>query len=474
MTRLSKILVLAAVLAGLVRESSGFSPMGQFKTWQVTALGYQLPGDIGGPQLGNEGYRWNVPTIYYAFDQSFLTYFGEPGMNAVQGAAKIFNQLPAMSSITNDGFSLYIKGEPIPTDVRGPQNFSFADAGLIDVKSYALQVMMEELGAASPSRYTWTLRGRNTETINGVVITNYTVVKLNLDPVTLQPSSYVNGVLLNYTVEEPIMIRGITYADAIEVPASLPSPYVSSAVADYNLGPGEYFFGLSHDDVGLLRFLYNRNNFANETLLTNVTGNVLGSSPWAPYAGTNSTTTNATATNIVGGTFVVTGLRPGVNKIKFQQVKFDSLLGQLFIPVTNAYTDTVITNSRAVRQNLSRALTQPDLLFVAEDNGLINNLTPWTVIRTDTAAWQNNDAINGSDGSAGDAFGGPGVIIPQIRISFSDQFPYWSNNTPDFLEGSSDSPASAVWGSFDENTETPVIYPLFLNLTLSDLRRLAP
>jgi len=471
MMRLTQKFLVLVLLAGMARSAHGFTPLGQFKNWQITPLGYNFPSDIGGPQLGNEGYRWNVPTIHYAFDQSFISYFGKPGMAAVDAALKLFTDLGSLSSITNDGFSLFLRGEPIPTDVKGPQNFSFAEAGLIDLKSFAMQGLLSELGLAEPSRYTWTLRGRLVETIGGVTITNYSVVKLNYDPVTLQPSSYVNSQLYDYEVVEPLRVRGIDYADAIEAPVNPPFPYAFSAVADYALGPGEYFFGLSQDDVGGLRFLYNKNNFTTESLLPGITGSAISSSPWAPFIGTNFTTTNVVITNAVGN-LIVTGLRPGVNKLAFKKVKYDSLLSQLFVPVTNRYTDTVITNSRAVRQSLQRGLTQPDLLFVAEDCGLILNLVPNTALRTFTSAWQNNDAINGNDGSTGDTFGGPGVITPQIRISFSDQFPYWLNNSPDFLTGGDDFSASAVWGSFDENTEVPVIYPLWLNLTLQDLQRL--
>ncbi len=474
MMRLTQKLLALALLVGMARSARGFSLLGQYKgapPWQISAIGYNLPGDIGGPQLGNEGYRWNIPTIHYAYDYSFITYFGKPGMAAVDAALKLFTDLGSLSSITNDGFSLFLRGEPIPTDVKGPQNFSFAEAGLIDLKSFAMQTVMEELGFAQPTRYSWTLRGRFVETIGGVTFTNYSVIKLNYDPVTLQPSSYVNSQLYDYEVVEPIMIRNLTYADAIEVPVSPPFPYAFSAVADFALGPGEYFFGLSQDDVGGLKFLYNKNNYAVESLVSNITGSVLSSSPWAPYVGTNVTTTNVFGTNFVSN-IIVTGLRPGVNKLAFKKVKYDSLLSQLFVPVTSRYTDTVITNSRAVRQSLQRGLTQPDLLFTAEDNGLIVNLVPWLWARTVTDIWQNNDALNGRDLATGDAFGGPGVITPQIIIRFSDQLPYWLNNSPDFLTGGDDLPASAVWGSFDENTEVPVIYPLWLNLTLQDLQRL--
>lgn len=473
MLRLTQKLLALGLVAGMAPGALGFSPLGQFRgmpPWQITAIGYDLPGDIGGPQEGNEGYRWNIPTIYYAFDASFISYFGKPGMAAVDDAIKIFNELPSFSSITNDEFSLYIRGEPVPTDVRGPQNFSFAQAGLIDVKSQAMQFLMEQLGFAEPTRYTWSLRGRFVVTVGGVMFTNYSVKKLNLDPITFQPSSYVNGQLYDYEIVEPLRVRGIDFADAIEVPVNPPAPYAFSAVADFALGPGEYYFGLSQDDIGGLRFLYNKNNFAVESLVPGISGNVLGSSPWAPYVGTN-VTTNVTVTNVVGN-IVVTGIRPGINKIRFKKVKFDSLISQLFLPVTSRYNDLVITNSRAVRQSLQRGLTQPDMLFTAEDNGLIINLIPWIWARTATASWTNNDAINGNDLTTGDDFGGPGVIPPQVVMRFSDQLPYWLNSSPNFLTGGDDLPASAVWGSFDENTQTPVIYPLYLNLTLEDLQRL--
>ncbi len=470
MMRLTHKVLLVLLFVGMTRSSQAFSLHGPFKTWQVTALGYNLPGDVGGVMLGNEGFRWNVHTIYYAYDQSFISYFGRPGMAAVDAGIQLINELPSMTSITNDEFSLYIRGEPVPTDVKGPQNFSFAQAGLIDLKSYSMQGLLSEMGLAEPTRYTWTLRGRMVETIGGVTFTNYSVVKLNYDPVTLQPSSYVNGQLYDYEIFEPIMIRGITYAEAQEIPVNPPFPYSFSAVADFVLGPGEYFFALSQDDVGGLRFLYNKNSFAVEPLLPGITGSAISSSPWAPYVGTN-VTTNVVITNVVGN-LIVTGIRPGINKLRFKKVKYDSLVSQLFVPVTNSYTDTVIANSRVVRQSLQRGLTQPDLLFLAEDAGLFFNLVPVSGLRTVTAAWQNNDALNGNDGTAGDQFGGPGVITPQIRLSFSDQFPYWLNNSPDFLTGGDDLPASAVWGSFDENTDVPVIYPLWLNLTLEDLQRL--
>src|SRR5690349_10966409 len=74
--------------------------------------------------------------------------------------------------------------------------------------------MVEELGLAEPDRYTWTLHNRFLPP--GLQCPQYTylVEKLNFDPVTYEPSSYVNGTLYSYNILEfcPTPDR----ADAVE------------------------------------------------------------------------------------------------------------------------------------------------------------------------------------------------------------------------------------------------------------------
>ena len=70
-----------------------FSLLGPFPAWQLAAysglqLDYNQPDDIGGPMRVNEGYRWNIPVIYYAFDQSFINYFGPNGIAAESSAER--------------------------------------------------------------------------------------------------------------------------------------------------------------------------------------------------------------------------------------------------------------------------------------------------------------------------------------------------------------------------------------------------
>jgi hypothetical protein len=157
-------------------------------------------------------------------------------------------------------------------------------------------------------------------------------------------------------------------------------------------------------------------------------------------------------------------LRPGIDKLRFRRVNFDSIIGQQFASITNLYMDAVITNARPLLQPVQRVIATPDIIFTAEDLGLAVNLIPFFNARTGTGGWQNNDAINGRA-----AQGGPGVITPTVTIRFTDQFPFFLNSTPSFLtEGTGIS--SGVWASFDGTTNAPVIYPAYGGITLQDLQ----
>src|SRR5436853_7081805 len=94
------LLVLTAGL--LTHTASAFALLGPFDSWQSTALGYNLQGEIAGPKNLGEEWRWNLPEITYGFDESFITYFGTNGMNAVDRAVFLFNrEMVAMSQITD-------------------------------------------------------------------------------------------------------------------------------------------------------------------------------------------------------------------------------------------------------------------------------------------------------------------------------------------------------------------------------------
>ena len=509
MKRLPKKMFLLLAL-GLPLITTGFSLLGPFKNgtapndWQGAGfggrplgLGYSLPGDIGGPMFPLEGYRWNVPVITYGFDESFIRYFGPEGMAAVSAAIQILNDLPPVSALSPDLHEY-------PTDIKQQAhlNFELQTVGLLDLKSFALSLILEEMGLAKPERFVWGLRSRTTFPTT----TNYATINLNFDPLTLVPSRYVNGVLYHYLIIDAIGLTGQEWASAVEFYRPDPFYYAYSSVAGgvgsddlefletplnsfqtgfgfSNLEAGQYFSGLTRDDVGGLRYLYNPKNLVTERLLSDVTGGrVTGTgtgtgttgSPWTPFF--NNTNVFLAATNVIfntntsGTNLTVQGIRPGINKILFRKVEFDSLLGQILIPMTNKFTDTFITNGRPVIQAVQRAPSQPDILFLVQDLGLTAGGTPQLTARTTTASWQNNDAINGAS-----FLGGPGVIAPpvggSVGIFFSDVLPFYRNFDPINLEDRL--AGSGFWGSFDGSTNEPVIYPRYLNISLRDLKNVA-
>jgi len=458
MLRIQKKLCIVAALLLPVSFARAFSLLIPLQTpattWQVPAIGYQLQGDIGGPGNIGEGYRWNVPAITYAFDSAFLNYFGQEGVNAVEEAINIINGLGPVSELNLDAFPVnVVQANATATAFR-----------IMDLKSATLAHLLELLGLADPTRWTWALRDRRVFT--NPDRTNYFVIQRNFDPVTFTPSAVINDIQFNYTVFDPLRLLNFTYADAVEEPASQPPPTeLNQPVASF-LGSGFSFqgsivgtfaTGLSRDDVGGLRYLYRAQNYAVEGLLpdvvaaSNVVGNV--NSPWIPYFGITNLftnvfgTTNITSTNLIQ----VTALRPGMETITFVRVNFDSLLGQTFVPVTNVFTDVFVSNNVAVLQRVQRVSNQPDLIFTAEDLGLTGGGAPFLTARG--VNFINNDALNGAS-----VLAGPGVLGPAARISFTTLLPGLFNFEPGFLSGPQGVQSSAAWGSFGQSDDI-IVYP---------------
>lgn len=473
---LSRILLLLLLaLAGVLPRAQAFSLLGAYDTWMTAELGYQLglsdlgittiPPDVGGPMNLGEEYRWNMPLITYGFDESFLNYFGTKGVEEIEKAIKVFNDLPAASQMSADL-------SEFPLDTRR-LNHRASALYLYDLRSYTMAALLEALGAAPAERYVWTLRSRTV--INNVPY--YTVIKRNFDPITSQPSSYVNSVLYTYQILQTITTP--TYeAVEFEVDPSLPS--VSSVSAFMGLtggifasgwavdaSPGLFFTGLTRDDVAALRYLYRPSNYNVETLATNVvlaaqgtasgtyliggSGGSSSSNPWgAPPGLTNVVGTNLAAINIA--------LRSGVDKINFARVDYDSLLGG-WVALTNVYEDKYITNYTQRSQTVQRTLAAPDVLFTAADLG-IGVSTP--VMFRRTISLVNLDAQNGTETLAG-----PGLIQPPVTITFS-KLGQFLINAPEGGEG--DGVPGYFWGSYDGTTAEPVIYPL--GASIQDLERL--
>lgn len=412
---------MGVVLFGTSLNGSAFALLGPLKNrtnnaadpWQgkpyaglPRGLGYELPGAIGGPMFLNEAYRWNVPVIYYGFDQAFVDYFGEPGIEAVESAFAMLNELPPASEMSTNlvEFPLHTKAHNIDAN------------DLLDIKSHVLPLLLEQLGLANPEGFAWGLRNRSIITNQGQVQTNYSVIQLNYDPVTWQPSSLVNDVVYHYRIFDPRPWISPGYEFAIAAPWYEFNPAVPaySSVAgawggwldlgsspnayryDYFI-PGDFFLGLTRDDIGGLRFLLSRTNRVVERLLPGVVG---------VDSGTSNIVNNA--------------LRGGVEKLSFIRLPLNSQSNH-FTCITNVFQDVYFKSNVACTQLVQRVVSQPDILFTAEDMDVSFHASASSgsfgtdrVTRTGTGHWENNCSINGQPGA-----GGPGVIHPGVRFAFN-------------------------------------------------------
>ena len=248
MLRFLKTVFSLALLALGVHSAWAFSLLGPGTiAWQVPEIGYNLPGDIGGPHNLGEEYRWNTPTNYYAFDQNWLDYFGSNGVWAVEQAFAVFNGVKPFSQ-----YSTELNEVPLQTRRI---NYRAQQLHLMDLKSATMGLVLEELGLTDSERYVWTLRTRVCSTCPACT---YGIIKWSFDPVNWQPSSYINGVLYSYIIEE--------FCNGTPVAFTFPFPVDPLAVEHLpvskfqTLNYGIYTTGLTRDDVGGLRYSYATNN----------------------------------------------------------------------------------------------------------------------------------------------------------------------------------------------------------------------
>ena len=260
--------LLAAVLFVpllFVQSSRAFSLLGPYTDWMSATNGYRQAGDIGGPMDINEEYRWNVPTITYGFDKSFVDYFGSNGVAAVESAIQILNDLPAASDIALNDY---------PVDTRR-LNAVAAAQNVYDLKSTALGLLMQQLGLGRPAANILDIRTWNPSLLqvsfcgdeNCPALVNFPsfLIRRNFDPVTLAPSFVVND--LAYGGMFMTNYYGNSVIPFVVDPLSSPYSAVAEAFgANPGLQTGFFYTGLTRDDVGGLRYLLSATNVNWEAL----------------------------------------------------------------------------------------------------------------------------------------------------------------------------------------------------------------
>jgi hypothetical protein len=358
-----------------------------------------------------EGYRWNIPVITYGFERSFLDHFGSNGVAAVDGAIQILNQLAPASQINLQNFPA----------IAWRANFTAQALNLLDLKSQALGLLLEQVGLAEPERHAFCVRdfiaiGSNYQ---------FLVIMRNFDPSTAQQSPRVNETLFSYRVHQfgvsPLLTN--TFCDAVEFLVDELTLYDTSAVGIVPYS-GYYLTNLSSDDAGGLRYLLSGSQVRFESLPPDVQ---------LVATGTNDLVRNA--------------YRPGVEKITFLRHPAWMPSGE-FQPFTNRWTDVYYADDHLAYQDVQRIMARPDIVFTAQDLGV---LFPFR--QTGTTNWVNNADLNGNWGGAG-----PGVIQPPIVITFNNAGPFRVNVSPSFMDEAS-SLVLDGWGSFDGSTNLPIRYP---------------
>src|SRR4051812_48988700 len=224
-----KRLMLVVTAALLVQTTFGFALLGPRDTWQVSALGYDPQGDLGdlgGPKNLGEEWRWTYPEITYAFDDTFINYFGVNGIQAVEDAINLYNRelTNSLQRLSDDD----LRRKPRDTKRVHPTAQAL---GVLDLKSYTMGMLAEQLGLAGAVRWTWAIRDRQIFTGQ---VTNYLVIQRNFDPFSLKPSRYVNGHKWTYFIGTfPTGIQNTTFDDAAEVAIDQAgdNPFISSAVS---------------------------------------------------------------------------------------------------------------------------------------------------------------------------------------------------------------------------------------------------
>jgi hypothetical protein len=492
MRRFLQIVTTVSLLLLAAEQAVGFSLIGPNPPWQTAALGFQPPAapntfaGNGGPMNLNEEYRWNVPTIHYGYSAEFLSYFGQDGVDSVEEAVGILNDVPSVDDLNLEDYQTE----------SGRFNLRAAALGLTDIKSVALSSMLQARGLADPTRYSFVIRNR--WVVNNV--TNYMVTKRNFDPETLQYSSFVNGSLWSYIIQDPVPPSNYAWAsnfpvDPLErlLPRTLPVAGFDSFV----FTSGFFWTQLTRDDVGGLKHIYRSSNFNTETTLPDVTGagggvaggGVAGAQVGFPGGGDTfdfpsavtgagggifdfpfgAATTVAAGGQAAGvggaaavGTPIGPSLRGGISQIQMVRSDYDSLVGVFFNPLTERFSETVRTNGRPRSQSLTRIVLAPDIIFDAADlqQGDANAGGIVAFTTTGTTGWSSSDALDGTTGD--DA--GPGVIVPSFTITFNTVGPAFLNfqsaNSFFLTEGSFGSQSQLTWGSFDGSTNDPIAYPV--------------
>ena len=309
--------VLVGPLTGGVSGNGNTSPENTFQ-WPLpgqaqaptpdpreTVTSANITDDLGGPKRFDEFWRWTTPSLTYGFDLSFVQFFGEEGIAAVNDAMLVLNDFfePQDGSYSGVTELDLIKHKFRENHATYWINTTAQNENLMDVKSLTLGMMVNYLGLGNPYRYMFTATNAYyPDPFNAGQVIFQTTLK-NYDPITIQPTDLVNNELYSYRLvhdqlagflPDPLTasVANVTI-DMEEFTSvdSVTSYSAVSAIVDAFYGytdliwtrpPSRYGYGvfydaqnamtgiyepryaLTYDDAGGLKHLYNTNTVAME------------------------------------------------------------------------------------------------------------------------------------------------------------------------------------------------------------------
>jgi len=265
--------------------------------------------DLGGPKHIKEFYRWNTPHLVYGFDREFVRFFGEEGILAVNDAMRVLNdffqpQDGQYSGVSELDLMRHGFGGNYSTYWL---NVTAKNENLMDIKSLVLGMMVNYLGLGNPYRHMFsTTNAWYADPLNAGSVVFGTTLK-NFDPITLQPTDWVNGDQYAYRLihnqvpgflPDPTAnagagnVAGVTLDMEEYTNSDTVNTYSAvSAIVDAFYGntdlvwtrvPSRYGFGiyydglnamggsykprhaLTYDDAGGLKYMYNTNTVVME------------------------------------------------------------------------------------------------------------------------------------------------------------------------------------------------------------------
>ncbi len=195
----------------------------------------------------------------------------------------------------------------------------------------------------------------------------------------------------------------------------------TAAVADKGGRVGQYYTGLTRDDVGGLRYLLRKDNVNFERL----------------PAGTQTFPRTARS-----------DWRSGVEKIKFMRQALNRRQNR-FVPLSTFGIVDVANHGLIKRQIVFRKTKKPDIIFSAADLGESHLTWIPAFTRTGTDRWINNARMNTGSGTNA----GPGVIQGTTQITFHKLGDYVQNFGTTVFSG------RVAWGSFGKDANATVAFP---------------